>query len=65
MIQIRCGLTKKQPHPTHIKPEKNVYLNIDLKQRGLGGDNSWGALPHEQYCLLDKKLFLQLYNKVD
>lgn len=49
------GLTKKQQHPTDIKPEKSVYLNIDLKQRGLGGDNSWGALPHEQYRLLEKK----------
>lgn len=28
-----------------------VYLNLDLKQRGLGGDNSWGALPHEEYRL--------------
>ena len=34
---------------------KEVYLNIDLKQRGVGGDNSWGALPHEPYRLLDKK----------
>jgi len=49
------GLTKKQQHPTDIKPGRNVYLNIDLKQRGVGGDNSWGALPHDQYRLLDKK----------
>jgi beta-galactosidase len=49
------GLTKKQQHPTDIKPRNEVYLNVDLKQRGVGGDNSWGALPHEQYRLLDKK----------
>ncbi len=49
------GLTKKQQHPTDIKPRTNIFLNVDLKQRGLGGDNSWGALPHEQYRLLDKK----------
>lgn len=49
------GLTKKQQHPTDIKPRRNVFLNIDLKQRGVGGDNSWGALPHEPYRLLDKK----------
>jgi beta-galactosidase len=49
------GLTKKQQHPTDIKPGKEVYLNVDLKQRGVGGDNSWGALPHDQYRLLDKK----------
>ena len=29
----------------------DVYLNLDLKQRGLGGDDSWGALPHEEYRL--------------
>ena len=26
-----------------------VYLNLDWRQRGLGGDDSWGALPHEEY----------------
>lgn len=49
------GLTKKQQHPTDIKPRHNVFLNVDLKQRGLGGDNSWGALPHAPYRLLDKQ----------
>lgn len=49
------GLTKKQQHPTDLKPRKEVYLHIDLKQRGVGGDNSWGAYPHQQYLLLDKK----------
>jgi beta-galactosidase len=28
-----------------------ITLNLDLKQRGLGGDNSWGALPHEEFRL--------------
>ena len=49
------GLTKKQQHPADVKPRREVYLSIDLKQRGAGGDNSWGALPHNQYRLLDKK----------
>lgn len=49
------GNTKKQQHWIDIKPRKEVYLNIDLKQRGVGGDNSWGALPHDQYRMLDKK----------
>lgn len=49
------GMTKKQQHPTDLSPNNNVYLNIDLKQRGVGGDDSWGALPHDQYRLLDKK----------
>ena len=49
------GLTKKQQHPTDIKPRNEVYLNIDLRQRGVGGDNSWGAQPHDPYRLLEKK----------
>ena len=49
------GNTKKQQHLTDIKPRSEVYLQVDLKQRGVGGDNSWGALPHLQYRLLDKK----------
>ncbi|MDN3668482.1 glycoside hydrolase family 2 TIM barrel-domain containing protein [Echinicola jeungdonensis] len=47
------GLTKKQQHPTNIRPHNNVFLHIDWKQRGLGGDNSWGARPHNEYRLLE------------
>ncbi|MHA6247165.1 beta-galactosidase, LacZ type [Pontibacter sp. CAU 1760] len=53
--QMDPGLTKKQQHPTDIRPANTVFLHIDLKQRGLGGDNSWGMLPHDAYRLLDKK----------
>ena len=28
-----------------------VELNIDLKQMGVGGDDSWGARPHPEYTL--------------
>lgn len=49
------GMTKKQQHPSDLAPDKNIYLHIDLLQRGVGGDDSWGALPHEAYRLLGKK----------
>jgi len=49
------GLSKKQQHPTDIKIRDENTLQIDLKQRGLGGDDSWGALPHKEYRLTDKK----------
>lgn len=49
------GLTKKQQHPTDLPPAYAVFVQVDLNQRGVGGDDSWGALPHEQYRLLDKK----------
>lgn len=48
------GYTKKQQHPTDLPPRKNIYLNIDLKQRGVGGDDSWKSLPHPQYLFNDQ-----------
>ncbi|WP_430814679.1 glycoside hydrolase family 2 TIM barrel-domain containing protein [Carboxylicivirga sp. RSCT41] len=35
-------------------PKRNITeLNIDLTQRGVGGDNSWGHDTHEAYKLVD------------
>ena len=42
-------------HTTDIKEQNLVQLNIDLAQRGLGGDNSWGAKPQEKYQLKSNK----------
>lgn len=47
------GLTRKMQHTLDVIPRKNIFLHVDLKQRGLGGDNSWGMLPHKEYRLLD------------
>lgn len=49
------GLTRKQQHTIDLFPRREVYLNVDLKQRGLGGDNTWGELPYRHYRLLDKQ----------
>ncbi|MDE3251798.1 MAG: DUF4981 domain-containing protein [Bacteroidota bacterium] len=49
------GLTKKNQHPADLNERNFINLHIDLAQRGLGGDNSWGAYPHEAYLLKDKK----------
>ena len=38
-------------HLNDLTPRKEIYLNIDYKQMGVGGDNSWGARPHNQYQL--------------
>ena len=45
------GLTKKQMHYSDVEPRREVVLHVDLAQRGLGGDDSWGAVPHEPYRL--------------
>ena len=36
-----------------------VTLNIDYRQMGVGGDDSWGALTREKYCLTDNSLTYQ------
>ncbi|MDR3261173.1 MAG: DUF4981 domain-containing protein [Tannerella sp.] len=47
------GLTKKQQHSIDIDPRNSIYVNIDLKQLGVAGDNTWGARPLSQYRMLD------------
>ena len=39
----------KNVHGGSIAMRDIVSLNIDLRQMGVGGDNSWGALPLEKY----------------
>lgn len=37
----------------YLLPERDtVTLNLDWHQRGLGGDNSWGRLPHDEFRML-------------
>ena len=45
------GLEKKQIHSIDIQPRDLISLNIDYKQMGLGGDNSWGARTWDKYLL--------------
>jgi beta-galactosidase len=49
------GTTKKQQHTSDITERKQTVLQVDHLQRGVGGDNSWGALPHDEYRLLKKE----------
>lgn len=59
------GKYKSQRHPTDIVVENDkVYLHVDLKQRGVGGDNSWGAYPHRPYRLHDKQYSYSYYLKL-
>ena len=46
------GIKKKQMHTSDVRHNiRNNFLYVDLVQRGLGGDNSWGAPPHEPYII--------------
>ena len=42
-------------HTNDVKPRDLTSVNIDYKQMGVGGDDSWGAWTHEQYRLTGKE----------
>ncbi len=45
-------IPKSQKHgKIDLKPKDVVNWLIDTKQMGVGGDNSWGAKPHDQYMI--------------
>lgn len=49
------GKTKKQQHWSDIIPRNDVVLCVDLFQRGVGGLQSWGAKPLDQYRFMEKE----------
>lgn len=52
MDDLDSGEKIDQRHSSDVHPDRNrVYLQVDLAQRGVGGDNSWGAQPHHPYRL--------------
>lgn len=38
-------------HHNHLPPVYHTVLTINKTQMGVGGDDSWGAKTHEEYCL--------------
>jgi len=38
-------------HLNDIVKKDGVFVNFDLKQMGVAGDNSWGATPYKQYSV--------------
>lgn len=41
-------------HTTDVPIRDLVSVNLDYRQMGVGGDNSWGAKTHPEYMLKDK-----------
>lgn len=50
---LDAGITKKMLHTKDVLPRNETFVIIGSAQRGLGGDNSWGELPHQEYRLFD------------
>lgn len=55
------GEEKKQTHSEELEKDVNVHLDVDYQQLGVGGDNSWGNLPMEQYLLYLHKPYFYSY----
>ena len=50
-LGARKRIVKKQRKPIDLIKRDFISLNIDLKQMGVGGDNSWGARTLNKYIL--------------
>jgi beta-galactosidase len=51
-----CATQKENFYPYQLPRRETVTLNLDWRQRGLGGDNSWGAKPHAAFRIQPGKL---------
>ena len=41
-------------HSYEMKRRDFITANLDFRQTGVGGDDSWGARPHDEYTLHPK-----------
>ena len=51
----RTGDVVVNRHISDVKPRDLTSVNIDYKQMGVGGDNSWGYWTHDEYRLTGKE----------
>jgi beta-galactosidase len=42
---------ERSEHPCELTRLEDIVLNLDYRQMGVGGDDSWGALTHKEYTL--------------
>jgi beta-galactosidase len=50
------GNRKTQTHTYDIDKRPIINLNINYRQMGVGGDDSWGKQPHEEYKIKPENL---------
>lgn len=48
-------------HDYQLTPRKEVVLRLNLRQMGVGGDNSWGAQTHDEFKLFADKDYAYTY----
>jgi beta-galactosidase len=52
--QVGSKVRPVNRHTVDVKPRDLTSVNIDYKQMGVGGDDSWGAWTHPQYRLMER-----------
>lgn len=66
---LYCASQKQNYYPYQLPERETITLNLDLRQRGLGGDDSWGALPHAAFRIqpqpMQYRYYLKLVRKSD
>ena len=50
------GETKSRTHWAELAPRDEITMALDYRQTGVGGDDSWGAVPHREYTLWPQNL---------
>ena len=50
------GEEKRNRHTIDLTRRDFVTVHLDLRQTGVGGDNSWGAVTHREYTLVPQAL---------
>ncbi len=56
LSDLDAGERKTQRHWTDLEPRNEITLLIDYRQTGVGGDDSWGAVPHHEYTLWPQEM---------
>ena len=59
MVDFENGPEKEQRHASDLVKRDLITWNLDYKQMGVGGDDSWGARPHDKYMLHPKEYAYQ------
>ena len=49
------GVKPMNRHTIDVKERELTSINIDYRQMGVGGDDSWGAFTHPEYRLTEKE----------
>ncbi len=53
---LDAGEQKAGRHWADLVPRDEVTLTVDHRQQGVGGDDSWGAVPHHEYTLWPREM---------